>query len=54
MGITVILAGVCIVLGLVEAVVDEEILMNPLVWFVLAIAFNTFGADYVVGRKRTP
>lgn len=51
MSITALLAIVCIVLGLVGEVIDERILLGTLEWFVLALAFNTLGADYFVGRK---
>jgi hypothetical protein len=51
MGLTAILALVCIVLGFVGAVIDEQILIPTLAWFVAAIAFNTLGVDYTFGRK---
>lgn len=38
-------ALVCIVLGLVVAIFDVKIVMEPLSWFVLAIAFNTLGLE---------
>lgn len=52
MGITVLLAIVCIVLGFVSAALDEVLLLNSLGWFVAALAFNTLGADYTIGRKQ--
>ena len=51
MGITAILALICIVLGVVGAVIEEQIVMPTLAWFVLAIAFNTLTVDYQLGRK---
>jgi hypothetical protein len=51
MSITALLALVCIVLGFVGAVIDEQILMPTLAWFVAAIAFNTLTVDYTFGRK---
>jgi hypothetical protein len=30
---------ISIILGLVAAIVEEDVLFNPLAWFVLAIAF---------------
>jgi hypothetical protein len=51
MSITALLALVCIVLGLVGAVVDEKILLPALEWFVLAIAFNTLGVGFTIGGK---
>jgi hypothetical protein len=51
MSITALLALVCIVLGFVGAVIDEQILMPTLAWFVVAIAFNTLTVDYTFGRK---
>jgi uncharacterized membrane protein YfcA len=51
MSVTAILGLVCIVLGFVGAVIDEQILMPTLAWFVAAIAFNTLTIDYTFGRK---
>jgi hypothetical protein len=51
MSITALLALVCIVLGLIGAVIDEKILLPALEWFVLAIAFNTLGLDFSIGGK---
>ena len=51
MGLTALLALVCIVLGFVGAIIGEQILMPTLAWFVAAIAFNTLGVDYSLGRK---
>jgi hypothetical protein len=34
-----VLGLISIILGLVVAIVEEDILFNPLAWFVLAIAF---------------
>ena len=52
MALTALLALVCIILGLVGAVVDEKLLLPALEWFVLAIAFNTLGLGYTVGGKK--
>ena len=52
MSVTAILAVVCIVLGLVGAVIDEKILMPALEWFVLAIAFNTLAIGVTIGGKK--
>ena len=51
MALTAILSIVCIVLGLVGAIIDEKILLDALSWFVLAIAFNTLGVGYSIGRR---
>jgi hypothetical protein len=51
MGITALLALVCIVLGFVGVIIDEQILMPALAWFVAAIAFNTLSVDYTFGRS---
>ena len=51
MGVTALLALICIVLGFVGAIIDEQILMPTLAWFVAAIAFNTLSIDYTFGRK---
>lgn len=53
MALTALLALVCIIVGLIGAIIDEKILMPALEWFVLAIAFNTLGVGYVVGGKRS-
>jgi uncharacterized membrane protein YfcA len=34
-----VLGLISIVLGFIAALVDEDVLFNPLAWFVLAIAF---------------
>jgi hypothetical protein len=53
MSITALLALVCIALGLVGAVLEEKVLLGALEWFVLAIAFNTYGGVNVTfGGKR--
>ena len=52
MSVTALLAVVCIVLGLVGAIIEEKILLGALEWFVLAIAFNTLGIGYTIGGKR--
>jgi len=52
MSITALLALVCIVLGLVGAVIDEKILLPALEWFVLAIAFNTLGVGFTLGGRK--
>jgi len=51
MSITALLALVCIVLGFVGVIIDEQILMPALAWFVAAIAFNTLGVGYTIGGK---
>lgn len=51
MSITALLALVCIILGFVGAIIDEKILLPALEWFVLAIAFNTLGVGYTIGKK---
>ena len=51
MAITAILALVCIVLGFVGAVIDEQILIPTLAWFVAAIAFNTLGVGFTIGGR---
>jgi peptidoglycan/LPS O-acetylase OafA/YrhL len=38
-----VLALLCIILGFVSAIVEEQILIPTLAWFVAAIAFNTLG-----------
>lgn len=38
-----LLALVCIIVGFIGFVIDEQLLMPGLAWFVLAIAFNTLG-----------
>ena len=52
MSVTALLALVCIVLGLVGAVIDEKILLGALEWFVLAIAFNTLGVNFTIGGRK--
>ena len=47
-----ILALVCIVLGFVGELIDENILMGTLEWFVAAIAFNSLGGLPGVFSKR--
>lgn len=39
-----VLALICIILGFISAIIEEQLLMPVLVWFVAAIAFNTLGA----------
>src|SRR4030095_6125482 len=51
MSITALWALVCIVLGLIGPIIDEQVLMPALAWFVVAIAFNTLTIDYTFGRK---
>jgi len=51
MSVTALLALVCIVLGFVGVIIDEQILMPALAWFVAAIAFNTLGVTYSIGGK---
>jgi hypothetical protein len=51
MSLTALLALVCIVLGFVGVIIEEQILMPALAWFVAAIAFNTLSVDYSFGRK---
>jgi hypothetical protein len=53
MALTALLALVCIIIGFVGFVLEEQILMPGLAWFVLAIAFNTLGVGYALpfGRK---
>lgn len=36
-----IVALVCIIIGVLQAAIEEQVLFASLVWFVLAIAFNT-------------
>jgi hypothetical protein len=38
-----VLALICIIVGFLSAVIEEQILMPVMAWFVLAIAFNTLG-----------
>jgi hypothetical protein len=53
MTITAILAVVCIVVGLIGAIIDEKILMPALEWFVLSIAFSVLpGFGFTIGGKR--
>jgi uncharacterized membrane protein YfcA len=52
MSITALLALVCIVLGFVGAIIDEQILMPTLVWFVAAIAFNTLSFTFTIGGRK--
>jgi hypothetical protein len=40
--LTAIAALICIILGFVSAFASKQVLMPPLDWFVVAIAFNTF------------
>jgi hypothetical protein len=51
MSLTALLALVCIILGLVGAIIDEKILFGALEWFVLSIAFSVLTVDYSFGRK---
>lgn len=51
MSLSTILAVICIVLGLVGAIIDEKILLPALEWFVLAIAFNTLELGVSFGKK---
>lgn len=48
-----VLALLCIVLGFVGAIIEEQILLPTLAWFVAAIAFNTLGGLPFVTVKRT-
>jgi hypothetical protein len=52
MSLTALLALVCIVLGLVGAIIEEKILLGALEWFVLAIAFGVLPADFTLGGRR--
>ena len=48
-----VLALICIILGFVSAIVEEQILIPTLAWFVAAIAFNTLGGlPFVAVAKR--
>lgn len=53
MSLTALLAIVCIALGLIGAIIEEQILMPALAWFVLAIALNTLGVTYTFGRRNS-
>lgn len=43
-------AFICIVLGFVAGIADEDVLFNALTWFVAAIAFGTIGGPVVYKR----
>jgi hypothetical protein len=47
-----LLGVLCIIIGFVAAIIDEQILFGPLQWFIAAIAFNTLGAIAVPWRVR--
>lgn len=51
MRLTTALALVCIVLAFVGAIIEEKLLLDPLAWFVAAIAFNTLEVGYHLGRR---
>jgi hypothetical protein len=55
LSITTLLAIVAIILGIITGFIDkeDELLFNPLTWFVLAIAFNTLEVTYSFGRRRS-
>jgi len=38
-----LLALLCIILGFVSAIIEEQLLIPVMAWFVAAIAFNTLG-----------
>lgn len=53
MALTAIAALICIIIGLIVGAIDDaDFLFPSLVWFVLAIAFNTLSFTYVVGGRR--
>jgi hypothetical protein len=52
MALTAILALICIVVGFIGFVIEEQLLMPGLAWFVLALAFNTLGIGYSIGGNR--
>lgn len=39
-----LLGLLCIIIGFVAAIIDEQILFGALNWFIAAIAFNTMGS----------
>jgi hypothetical protein len=47
-----LLGLLCIIIGFVAAIIDEQILFGPLQWFIAAIAFNTLGSVAVPWRVR--
>jgi hypothetical protein len=51
--ITLLLALVCVIVGLIGEVIDERLLLGTLEWFILALVFNTLEATYTIG-KRSP
>jgi hypothetical protein len=52
MALTAILALVCILLGLINAIIEEKILLGALEWFVLSIAFSVLpGFGLQIGGK---
>jgi putative Ca2+/H+ antiporter (TMEM165/GDT1 family) len=53
MSVTALLALVCIVVAFVGEIIDEKVLMGTLE-LVAAIAFNTLGVTYTLGRKSGP
>jgi len=48
------LAVVSIMIGLIVAIFEEQVLFPSLVWFVLAIAFNTLGNPRDAPWRRKP
>jgi hypothetical protein len=54
--LTALLALLCIILGFVSGFAKESLLFPALVWFVAAIAFNTFGGGpaWQIGGKGKP
>lgn len=54
--LTALLALLCIILGFVSGFAKESLLFPALVWFVAAIAFNTFGGgpSWRVGGRPQP
>lgn len=51
MSLTALLAVLAILIGIGLAVFEEQFLFPSLAWFVLAIALNTLGVTYTLGRK---
>ena len=51
MSIAALAALVCIIVAFVGEIIGEKVLMGTLEWLVAAIAFNTLGVGYTIGRK---
>jgi hypothetical protein len=52
MSITALLALICIGLAFVGEIIGEHILLSTLDWLVAAIAFNTLGVGFTIGKKK--